>query len=77
MPRTFDVSAEFPVDAATFVKDSTSEAYKAYQLRRMGNPQPAVVLSDTRRDGWHVTVRACERGRALALRTRAACACLQ
>ena len=65
MPRTFDVSAEFPVDAAQFVKDSTSEAYKAYQLRRLGNPQPAIVLSDTRRDGWHVTVRRHARGSGL------------
>ena len=58
MPRAFDACAEFPVDAATFVKDSTSAAYKAHQLRRLGNPEPAVVLSDTRRNGWHVTVRA-------------------
>jgi hypothetical protein len=58
MPRAFDACAEFPVDAATFVKDSTSAAYKAHQLRRLGNPEPSVVLSDTRRNGWHVTVRA-------------------
>ena len=69
MPRTFDVSAEFPVDAATFVKDSTSEAYKAHQLRRLGNPQPAIVLSDTRRDGWHITVRVWASGSV-------ACACV-
>ena len=58
MPRAFDASAEFPVDAAQFLKDSTSAAFKAHQLRRLGNPDPAVVLSDTRRNGWHVTVRA-------------------
>ena len=64
MPRAFDACAEFPVDAAQFIKDSTSAAYKAHQLRRLGNPEPAVVLSDTRRNGWHVTVRG---GAALAL----------
>ena len=57
MPRNFDVSAEFPVDAAVFVRDSTSAAYKNFQLKRLGNPAPAVVVSDTRRDGWHTTVR--------------------
>jgi hypothetical protein len=50
MVRSFDVSAEFNVDAATFLRDGVSTAYKAFQARRGRRATVAAAQRPRRND---------------------------